>query len=143
VGFNCSGSAERVIILNGLTDQYLRTCCSTFADVLFRSDRNIQGVKKMSDGTHRTYSLGRGSYRLWDSSRELKKIMKQEKEDDYNNCLSVEMEKTDSVDSINIYKSENEDLLRQFVCRCLLSVNGHEKLIHFYPKWSRKLIHPQ
>ena len=25
----------------------------------------------------------------------------------------------------------------------VINVNGHEKLIHFYPKWSRKLIHPQ
>ena len=56
----------------------------------------------MPDGTHRTYSLGRGAYRLWDSSRQLKEVMKQEKEEDYNNCLSVDLSKNNSDESVNV-----------------------------------------
>ena len=41
----------------------------------FKPVKGKKGVKKMKDGTHRTFLLGRGSYRLWDSSRGLKEIM--------------------------------------------------------------------
>lgn len=45
--------------------------------------------------------------------------MKLEKENDYNNCLSVEMSENDSDESISVYQSLNEDFLRDYICRIL------------------------
>ena len=85
----------------------------------YKPVRGMKGVKKMPDGTYRTFPLGRGAYRLWDSSRGLKKIMRLEKKDDWNNCLSVEMSQIDSDRSINIYRSVNEDFLRLLILRIM------------------------
>ena len=85
----------------------------------FKPVKGRRGVKKMPNGTHRTYLLGRGAYRLWDSSRGLKEIMKKEKEEDYNNCLSIDMSKNDSEESVNVYKSVNEDFLKDYIRRLL------------------------
>ncbi len=91
----------------------------------FKPVKRKRGVKKMKDGTHRTFSLGRGSYRLWDSSRGLKNIMRMEKKENWNNCLSVEMIKDESEESsTNVYKTANEGLLKQIYKRNMLKASA-------------------
>ena len=45
--------------------------------------------------------------------------MKQETKEDYNNCLNVDLSESDSDESVNVYKSLNEDFLKNYISRLL------------------------
>lgn len=109
------------LLTSSVKNQQLKPCIfNPSRNQIFKKFKPVKGkraVKKMKDGTHRTYPLGRGAYRLWDSSRGLKKIMQLETKDDGNNCISVEMLNSDSEDFIGVHKTANEDFLKQFSLR--------------------------
>ena len=97
------------------TDVMLSSAYLVFHSQIFKKFKPFKRqrrVKKMKDGTYRTFSLGRGSYSLWDSSRGLKKIMQMDKKNsEGKNCLGLEMLNEDSEKTISVYKTVNEDLL--------------------------------
>ncbi len=96
----------------------------------FKPIRGRRGVRWRHDGTYRTFPLGRGAYRLWDSSRGLKKIMKIEKEEDWNNCLSIEILQSDSDNYMNVYKSANNALLKQIILRNINKIDINRDIIN-------------
>lgn len=89
----------------------------------YKPVKNWREVEKMPDGSYRLHSVGSGAYRLWDSSRQLKEVMKYEKQEDFKNVIDFKMLSDNPSDTFNtdkyLYQSQNIDLLEAIMFRSL------------------------